>query len=247
MAGIPHNPDFNGARQEGCGLYQVTQRGARRCSAAAGCLKPALSRSNLTLRTDCRATRIIIEKGRAVGVEYRQGAGGSPTVARAAQEVIVAAGAIGSPRLLLLSGIGPAGELPVEVVHDLPGVGKNLQDHIDVYTINALSGRHSYDHYRKYVRREHLPGPQARTRDDIAAHARRFGKTDYHPVGTCKMGVGEMAVVAPSLRVRGLAGLRVADSSIMPRLVSSNTNAASIMIGERASDLVKGNRALAPE
>ena len=352
------------------GLYQVTQRGARRCSAAVGYLKPALSRSNLTLRTDCRATRIIIEKGRAVGVEYRQGAGGSPTVARAAQEVIVAAGAIGSPRLLLLSGIGPAGELPVEVVHDLPGVGKNLQDHIDVYTINELSGRHSYDHYRKfgrqlragaqwklfgsgpatsnlaeggafwwadrdegapdiqfhflpgaglepgvpplagagctlnschlrprsrgavtlrdadpatppvidpnfwaepydfemslrgfelareimsqpafrkYVRREHLPGLQARTRDDIAAHARRFGKTDYHPVGTCKMGVDEMAVVDPSLRVRGLAGLRVADSSIMPRLVSSNTNAASIMIGERASDLVKGNRALAPE
>ena len=369
-AGIPYNPDFNGARQEGCGLYQVTQRGAKRCSAAVGYLKPALARPNLALRTDCRATRIIIEKGRAVGVEYRQGAGGSPTVARAAQEVIVAAGAIGSPRLLLLSGIGPAGELPVEVVHDLPGVGKNLQDHIDVYTINELSGRHSYDHYRKfgrqlwagaqwklfgsgpatsnlaeggafwwadrdegapdiqfhflpgaglepgvpplagagctlnschlrprsrgavtlrdadpatppvidpnfwaepydfemslrgfelareimsqpafrkYVRREHLPGPQARTRDDIAAHARRFGKTDYHPVGTCKMGVDEMAVVDPSLRVHGLAGLRVADSSIMPRLVSSNTNAASIMIGERASDLVKGNRALAPE
>jgi choline dehydrogenase-like flavoprotein len=101
--------------------------------------------------------------------------------------------------------------------------------------------------FRKYVRREHLPGPQARTRDDIAAHARRFGKTDYHPVGTCKMGVDEPAVVDPSLRVRGLAGLRVADSSIMPRLVSSNTNAASIMIGEKASGLVKGYRALRPE
>ena len=91
------------------------------------------------------------------------------------------------------------------------------------------------------------PGRRTATRDDIAAHARRFGKTDYHPVGTCKMGVDEMAVVDPSLRVRGLAGLRVADSSIMPRLVSSNTNAASIMIGEKASDLVKGNRALRPE
>ena len=372
-AGIPYNPDFNGARQEGCGLYQVTQRGARRCSAAVGYLKPALSRPNLTLRTDCRVTRIVIENGRAVGVEYRQGAGGSPTVARAAQEVIVAAGAVGSPRLLLLSGIGPADELReagVDVVHDLPGVGKNLQDHIDVYTINELSGRHSYDHYRKlgrrllagvqwklfesgpatsnlaeggafwwvdrderapdlqlhflpgaglepgvpplagagctlnscylrprsrgsvtlrdadpatpphidpnfwaephdfemslrgfelarevmsqpafrrYVRREHLPGPGTKTREEIAAHARRFGKTDYHPVGTCKMGVDEMAVVDPSLRVRGITGLRVADSSIMPRLVSSNTNAPSIMIGEKASDLVKGNRAALPD
>ena len=372
-AGIPYNPDFNGTRQEGCGLYQVTQRGARRCSAAVGYLRPALSRPNLTrahgLPGDAHRHR---ERARGRGRVPAGNAGGSPTIAQAAQEVIVAAGAIGSPRLLLLSGIGPSEELSgagVDVVHDLPGVGKNLQDHIDVYTISALSGRHSYDHYRKlgrqlwagaqwklfgsgpatsnlaeggafwwadrdegapdiqfhflpgaglepgvpplagagctlnschlrprsrgsvtlrdadpatppvidpnfwaepydfemslrgfelareimsqpafrqFVRREHLPGPGARTRDDIAAHARRFGKTDYHPVGTCKMGVDEMAVVDPWLRVHGLAGLRVADSSIMPRLVSSNTNAASIMIGEKASDLVKGNRALAP-
>ena len=372
-SGIPYNPDFNGARQEGCGLYQVTQRGARRCSAAVGYLNPALARSDLTLHTDCRVMRIVVEEGRAVGVEYRQGEGGGVKVANAAQEIIVSAGAIGSPRLLLLSGIGPADELRgagVDVVHDLPGVGKNLQDHIDVYSINELSGPHGYDRYRqigrqlwagaqwklfqsgpatsnlaeggafwwadrdqaapdiqfhflpgagiepgvpplaghgctlnschlrprsrgsvtlrvadpatppnidpnfwaepydfemslrgfeltreimsqpafrKYVRREHLPGPAAKTRDDIASHARRFGKTDYHPVGTCKMGVDDMAVVDPSLRVRGLAGLRVADSSIMPRLISSNTNAASIMIGEKASDLVKGNRAVRPE
>lgn len=373
-AGIPYNPDFNGARQEGCGLYQVTQRGGRRCSAAVGYLGAALGRPNLTVRTGCRVARVVVEGGRAVGVEYREGRGrGGPlTMARAEREVIVAAGAIGSPRLLLLSGVGPADELRkagVEVVHDLPGVGKNLQDHIDVYAICELSGRHGYDGYkridrqlwagaqwklfgsgpatsnlaeggafwwadrgeaapdvqlhflpgaglepgvpplaghgctlnschlrprsrgsvtlrdadpatppvidpnywaepydfemslrgfelvreimsqpalRKYVRREHLPGPEAKTRDDLAAHARRYGKTDYHPVGTCKMGVDERAVVDPSLRVRGLDGLRVADSSIMPRLVSSNTNAASIMIGEKASDLVKGNRALGP-
>jgi choline dehydrogenase-like flavoprotein len=94
----------------------------------------------------------------------------------------------------------------------------------------------------------HRPQPQTNkpTRADLEAYARRFGKTDYHPVGTCKMGVDEMAVVDPHCRVRGIDGLRVADSSIMPRLISSNTNAASIMIGEKASDLVKGNRAVLP-
>ena len=97
--------------------------------------------------------------------------------------------------------------------------------------------------FRSFVKREHLPGPQARTREDLEAHARRYGKTDYHPVGTCKMGTDAMAVVDPQLRVRGIERLRVADSSIMPRLISSNTNAASIMIGEKASDLIKGNRA----
>ena len=155
-AGIPYNPDFNGARQEGSGIYQVTQRGGRRCSAAVGYLRPALARPNLTLHTDCRVTRIVIENGRAAGVEYRQGAAGAVTVARAEREVIVAAGAIGSPRLLLLSGIGPADELRgagVEVAHDLPGVGKNLQDHIDVYGIGELSGPHGYDGYKRFGRR----------------------------------------------------------------------------------------------
>jgi choline dehydrogenase len=366
-AGIPYNPDFNGARQEGCGLYQVTQRGSRRCSTAVGYLRPAMGRPNLEVRTDCRVARIVVEHGRAVGVELKQG--GQSTVVRAEREVIVASGAIGSPRLLLLSGIGPADELKqvgVAPVHDLPGVGRNLQDHVDIYQIAELNGPHSYDKHtrwhkqltagvqwklfgsgpvtsnlaegglfwwadkdepapdiqmhflpgagleagvppldgygctlnschlrpksrgtvtlrsadpadpprvdpnfwaepydlemslrgfeltrevmsqpalRKYVRGEHLPGEQAKTRDEIVAYAKRFAKTDYHPVGTCKMGVDEMAVVDPQLRVRGLDGLRVCDSSIMPRLISSNTNAASIMIGEKASDLVKGNRA----
>jgi choline dehydrogenase-like flavoprotein len=366
-AGLPYNPDFNGERQEGCGIYQVTQRGARRCSAAAGYLKPALGRSNLSVLTDCHATRILIEHGRAVGVEYRQG--GELKTVRAEREVGVASGAVGSPKLLLLSGIGPADELAalgVAPVHDLPGVGRNLQDHIDVYVICELAGPHSYDKHRsghrmllaglqytlfgngpvtsnlaeggafgwadrsqpspdiqfhflpgagleagvppldgygctlnschlrpksrgsvtltsadplaapridpnywaepydlemslrgfaltreimsqpamrKFVKREHLPGPDARTREQLEAYARRFGKTDYHPVGTCKMGTDALAVVDPELRVRGLERLRVIDSSIMPRLVSSNTNAASIMIGEKGSDLLKGNRA----
>ena len=96
---------------------------------------------------------------------------------------------------------------------------------------------------RKFVKREHLPGAEATTREQLEAYARRFGKTDYHPVGTCRMGTDALAVVDPELRVRGIDGLSVADSSIMPRLVSSNTNAASIMIGEKGSDLLKGNRA----
>jgi choline dehydrogenase-like flavoprotein len=369
--GLPYNPDFNGERQEGCGIYQVTQRGARRCSASVGYLRSAMTRQNLVVITECTVTRIVVERGRAVGVEYRRY--GREEVARAESEVIITAGAIGSPKLLMLSGIGPADELKavgIEPVHDLPGVGRNLQDHIDVYSIHELNGPHSYDKHtrphrmlmaglewklfgkgpassnlaeaggfwwvdpdqshpdiqfhflpgagleagvppitggygctinachlrprsrgtvklqsadpaasplidpnyfaepydlecsirgceltreiaaqpalRSYIRREHLPGTAVRSRSDLEAYARRFGKTDYHPVGTCRMGVGEMAVVDPRCRVYGIDGLRVADSSIMPRLISSNTNAASIMIGERASDLIKGNRAAAP-
>ena len=93
--------------------------------------------------------------------------------------------------------------------------------------------------FSKYVKREHAPGPEVKSDRDIAAYARRIGKTDYHPVGTCKMGVDEMAVVAPDLKVHGLDGLRVIDSSVMPALISSNTNAASIMIAEKGADIVK--------
>lgn len=366
-AGIPYNPDFNGRIQAGAGLYQVTQRGGRRCSTAVGYLKDALKRPNLDLVTDCRVERLIVEGGRAVGVAYSRH--GRQETARAESEVIVTAGAVGSPRLLLLSGIGPADELRalgIEVVHDLPGVGRNFHDHIDAYVISELSGPHSYDRhtrphrmlmagleyqlfgkgpvtsnlaeggafvltdpaepspdiqhhflpgagleagvppvpsgygctlnacylrpksrgsirlrsadpavapvidpnywaepsdmaaalrgiasareimaqaaFRPFVRREHLPGPDVTTRTDLEAYARRFGKTDYHPVGSCRMGTDDMAVVDPDCRLHGIEGLRICDSSIMPRVTSSNTNAASIMIGEKAADLVKGNR-----
>ncbi len=371
-AGIPYNPDFNGREQAGCGLYQVTQRSGRRCSAAVGYLKAALQRPNLELVTNVQVERLIVENGRAVGVAYTRL--GRQHVARAESEVIVTAGAVGSPRLLLLSGIGPADELSrvgVEVVHDLPGVGKNFHDHIDVYVIAELNGPHSYDKHtrphrmlwagleflafksgpvtsnlaeggafvltdpaepspdiqhhflpgagleagvppvpsgygctlnacylrpksrgsitlrsadprqaplidpnywaepadmdaslrglasareimaqpalQKFVKREHLPGATATSRAELEAYARRLGKTDYHPVGSCKMGVDELAVVDPDCRVRGIERLRICDSSIMPRVVSSNTNAASIMIGEKASDLVKGNRRTAED
>ena len=154
-AGLPYNPDFNGERQEGCGLYQVTQRRGRRSSAAIEYLRPALRRSNLTVRTRALATRILVERGRAVGVEYVEGDGWTSQTARADAEVLITSGAIGSPKLLLLSGIGPADELRalgIAVVHDLPGVGRNLQDHIDVYVISEFSGRYSYNKHTQLHR-----------------------------------------------------------------------------------------------
>jgi choline dehydrogenase-like flavoprotein len=364
-AGLPYNPDFNGERQEGCGLYQVTQRNGRRCSAAVAYLRPAMTRRNLTVRTGAQATRIVIERGRAVGVDYVQGTG-EPQRARAEREVLITAGAVGSPKLLLLSGIGPADELRplgIEPVHDLPGVGRNFQDHVDVYVISELNGPHSYNRhtrphrqlwcaaqyylfgcgpitsnlaeaggfwfvdeaarspdiqfhflpgsgleagvkalgehgctlnscflrprsrgtvklasadpfaaplidpnyfaeeydrrisiggfrlareimaqpaFRPFLRAERLPGPEVQSDAELMAYARQHGKTDYHPVGSCKMGIDPMAVVDPELRVHGVAGLRVCDSSIMPQLVSCNTNAPTIMIGEKAADLVGG-------
>jgi choline dehydrogenase len=364
-AGLPYNPDFNGERQEGCGLYQVTQRHGKRCSCAIAYLRPAMARPNLVVRTGAQATRIVVERGRATGVDYVEGQG-EPQFARAEREVLVTSGAVGSPKLLLLSGIGPADELRplgIEPVHDLPGVGRNFQDHIDVYVISELNGPHSYNRhtrphrqlwcaaqfylfgcgpitsnlaeaggfwfvdrnarspdvqfhflpgsgleagveqfgehgctlnscflrprsrgtvklasadpfapplidpnyfaeeydrkisiggfrlareimaqpaFRPFLTAERLPGPEVQTDAELLAYARQHGKTDYHPVGSCKMGTGAMAVVDPELRVHGLAGLRVCDSSIMPQLVSSNTNAPTIMIGEKAADLVRG-------
>jgi choline dehydrogenase len=154
-AGLPYNPDFNGERQEGCGLYQVTQRSGRRSSAAIEYLRPAMRRPNLTVRTRASATRILIEHGRAVGVEYVGQHGRNPQTAHADAEVLVTAGAIGSPKLLLLSGIGPADELRalrIDVVHDLPGVGRNLQDHIDVYVISELCCPYSYNKHTQLHR-----------------------------------------------------------------------------------------------
>lgn len=365
--GIPYNPDFNGERQEGCGIYQTTTRNGRRCSTAVGYLAPVRDRPNLTVRTDSLVNRIVIEHGRAVGVE--EIVDGRPQLIRGEREVIVTAGAIGSPKLLLLSGIGPSAHLRdvgIPVVHDLGGVGENLQDHINVDIVSELTGPYSYDRYKrphwklwagieyvafgrgpvtsnlveggvfwwgdrseetpdiqfhflpgagiekgigsvpggngctlnsyhlrprsrgfvrlksanpraapiidpnsfaepydieravdgirisreimgapsfaKFVRREHVPGDKVRTQEELREFARQFGRSAYHPAGTCKMGNDAMAVVDPELRVRGLDGLRVCDSSIMPSLVSSNTNAAVIMIGEKAADLIRGNR-----
>jgi choline dehydrogenase-like flavoprotein len=371
QAGLPFNPDFNGANQAGAGIYQTTTRHGRRCSAATGYLKPALGRANLIVRTDVTTTRIVIEKGRAIGVEVIEN--GRAVLIRAEREVIVCAGAIGSPKLLMLSGVGPAAHLRehgIALVQDLPGVGQNLQDHMDIDTIYELNGPHSYDKYKKlhwkllagleykmfgkgpvasnlveggafwwgdaaeatpdlqfhflpgagiekgigsvpggngctlnsyhlrprsrgsvtlrsadpqaapiidpnafaepydldravdgvkicrdimaqsafsrFIAREHIPGDVLHSKADYQAFAREAARSAYHPVGTCRMGSDERAVVDPQLRVRHIDGLRVCDGSVMPRLISSNTNAAAIMIGEKGSDLVRGNRAAAP-
>ena len=365
--GMPYNPDFNGAMQEGAGVYQTTIRNARRCSSAVAYLKPVLKRSNLTVETGCLTTRITFSGQRATGIEYRQGS--QLRTVTAEREVIITAGAIGSPKLMMLSGVGPAAHLRehgIEVVHDLPGVGQNLNDHFGIDIVYELKGPTSLDKYNKlhwmfwaglqyalfksgpvtsnvveggafwyadhaqpmpdlqfhflagagveagvpaipsgsgctlnsytlrprsrgsvmlsgsnpedkprvdpnfiadpydlktsaegvkisreimnqaalakYIKREHFPGENVKTQADFEAYARQFGRTSYHPTGTCKMGSDEMAVVDPELRVHGLEGIRVCDSSIMPSLIGSNTNAASIMIGEKASDLIRGNR-----
>lgn len=363
--GIPYNPDFNGKRQAGSGYFQLTQKNSRRSSAATAFLKPALARRNLTLRTDQQVRRIVLEKGRAIGVEVE--ANGATILIRARREVLVTSGAIGSPRLLMLSGIGPAEHLSsvgVAVHHDLPGVGQNLQDHLDLCALGECSGRFSYDGTEKFHRsaiaalqyvlfksgpvtsslfetgafwyagdasplpdlqfhfgqgsgiekgivtidkggvtlnaaymrprsrgsvtlasedpkaaplidpnywsdphdkemslngleiarellsqpalkpfiaREALPGAEVKSREELFNYACRLAKTQHHPVGTCRMGHGEMAVVDPELRVRGVDGLRVCDSSIMPTINSSNTNAPTIMIGEKASDMIRGH------
>ncbi len=368
QVGIPYNADFNGPQQAGTGVYQTTTRHAKRCSTAVGYLNPVRGRKNLEIRLHCATRRILVEHARAVGVEFSQD--GTVQSARAEREVVVTAGAIGSPKLLMLSGIGPADHLRsagVDVLHDLPGVGQNLHDHFGTDIVYELSGPYSFDKYKqphwmvwagleyylfgkgpvasniveggafwwsdraaptpdtqvhflvgagvedgippvpsgsgctmnsyfvrprsrgsvtlrnadpatppvidpnylhdpydvrmsvegvklmrevmhqsafkRYITREHLPGDATRSDADTEAYIRRMGRTCYHPVGACKMGVDAMAVVDPQLRVYGVAGLRVADSSIMPSVVSSNTNAPTIMIGERASDLLRGNAA----
>ncbi|NBA94810.1 GMC family oxidoreductase [Pseudomonas sp. R5(2019)] len=370
-AGIPHNADFNGVKQEGCGAYQVTQRGGRRCSAAKGYLtKEVRKRPNLTLQTECLVTRVKIENGRATGVEYVQGRDSREVrFAKANREVVVAAGAIGSPKVLMLSGVGPANDLSrlgITVQKDLPGVGQNLQDHFDIDIVCELKQHKSLDKYAKphmtlmagleymmfnkgpvtsniaeagafwygdsrseipdlqfhflpgagveagippvssgsgctlnsyflrpnsrgqvtlrssdplqpplidpnyisdpydlhvsvegiklsreilsqsslskYIKAEHFPGSRVKTQADYEAYARESGRTGYHPVGTCKMGIDDLSVVDPQLRVYGIEGLRVIDSSVMPRLNSANTNAPSIMIAEKGADLLLGRQ-----
>ncbi len=366
QAGLPVNDDFNGAEQEGVGVYQATQKNGERWSAARGYLFPHMGqRRNLHVETKTRVARVIIEDGRAVGVETIRGR--ERRIVRARREVVLSAGALQSPQILMLSGIGPADELKrhgIAPVLDLPGVGRNLQDHpdfifgyrsasLDTFGISLRGGwrllRETLryrrerrgmvtsnfaeaggflktrpdleapdiqlhfvvsvvdDHARKLhlghgfschvcllrprshgtltlasadplaaplidpaflsdpqdvddmvagfkLTRRLLDAPalaawvkqdmvtaRVRSDDDIRAALRRRVDTVYHPVGTCRMGVDDGAVVDPRLRVRGIDALRVVDASVMPTLIGGNTNAPTIMIAEKAVDLMRGN------
>jgi len=363
--GIPANPDFNGATQEGAGYYQLTTRHGFRCSTATAYLRPARTRANLSIQTAAQATRIAFEGRRATAVAYRRD--GRDVTATARREVILAAGALQSPQLLQLSGVGPEGllrEFGIPVVHELPGVGENLQDHLQArvifrcakpittndvlksklrtlamgvryvltqtgqmaiginqggmfartdpaldrpdvqfhlatlssdmagspvhtfsgFTLSVCQLRpQSRGHVRikspdplaapamqpnylsapgdcativrgvklarklaatgalaPYVIGEYRPGPEATTDEDILAFVRDKGATIFHPVGTCRMGpvADPLAVVDAGLRVHGLDGLRVVDCSVMPTLVSGNTNAPVIMIAEKAAEMI---------
>lgn len=366
QAGIPRNSDFNGADQEGCGYYQTTTSNRRRWSTAKAYLEPARPRANLTIRTGAHATRVLLENGRATGVEYACAEGRRTAAAR--REVVVSGGTYGSPQLLQLSGLGPGQHLRdmgVAVVRDMPAVGSNLHDHFNTYmswrctrpiTLNDLENswprkiaagiryglfrsgpmasngihaglftrsdprlerpdlqinllewstlertkdrviphrfpgftlspvhlkpdgrgtvrlaspdpltppsilfdflRTDYDMravvtgirlarsiaeqpaLRAYVAGEIAPGAAVASDADMAAFVRRTGISNHHPSSTCAMGTGTNSVVDPRLRVHGIGGLRVADASIMPSVVAGNTNAPSIMIGEKAAAMM---------
>jgi choline dehydrogenase len=365
--GLTYNDDFNsGADQGGVGPTDSTTADNKRCSSAVAFLRPALSRKNLAVVTRALASRVIVERGRAVGVEYLKG--GAREVVRAEREVVLAGGAVNSPQLLQLSGIGDGDHLRrigLNVIHELKGVGRNLQDHpgvggvkqrctqpissvsavrfhakalalaqyalfktgpaanngleamafvrtrpdivapdlqyfmtmlmyensgrriipehgfmvvftlqrpesrgaimirsadprvapdidpnyfdqeIDLRTMREgvkigreIFAQRAFDPYRGD---EYAPGRDVVTDPQIDEFLRRTVDSNYHLSGTCKMGVDDLAVVDPDLRVRGIDGLRVVDASIMPTVVSGNTNAATIMIAEKGADYIIGH------
>jgi choline dehydrogenase len=361
--GLPRNGDFNGATQEGVGYHQTTTRNGKRCSTAVGYLRPVMHRPNLRVITGALTERILFQGKRAIGVAFSED--GIRRTVRSTREVILCSGAIGSPQILMLSGVGPASHLTdfgIPVVHDLAGVGQSMQDHYSTpiklkcrfpITVNDVmlsntrklkaglqyylmrggpltnitspaalftrtrpelsspdikcsispfsadrpqDGLHPWSGFsliayqlrpesrgeirlksasptdapamlpnylatetdrrtlvaglqlcrkilalpdmQHFITEEYLPGPAVQTDAEMLEFARNNGGTVFHPTSTCKMGVDPLAVVDPELRVYGLEGLRVVDAAVMPSMVSGNTNAATIMIAEKAADLV---------
>jgi choline dehydrogenase len=366
--GTPRNKDYNGAIQEGAAYFQQTARNGFRCSTASAFLKPVKHRTNLDIVTHALAGSLIIEDHAATGIDVAVKGAQQTFMLRPGGEIILSAGAIGSPQILQLSGVGP-GELlkkhGIQVVRDMPGVGRNLQDHLQiraVYEVNVPTLNEEINNFFRrmligmqyvftrggpmsmgasqvvifcksradverpdiqyhfqplsadkpgivmhpfpgvtmsvcqlrpeskgrieikspdprvypdihpnylatandqqtaidglkmtrrlvatramapYIVREHLPGPDVKTDEELLDCARNIAQTIYHPTSTCKMGPDEDSVVDERLRVRGIEGLRVADASIMPEICSGNTNAPAIMIGEKASDMILEDR-----
>ncbi|XP_057561776.1 choline dehydrogenase, mitochondrial isoform X2 [Hippopotamus amphibius kiboko] len=288
QAGYPFTEDMNGFQQEGFGWMDMTIHEGKRWSTACAYLHPALSRQNLTAETQTFVSRVLFEGTRAVGVEYIKN--GQSHRAYASKEVILSGGAINSPQLLMLSGVGNADDLKklgIPVVCHLPGVGQNLQDHLEIYIQQACTRPitlHSaqkplrkvriglewlwkftetdIDDFRRCVRltreifaqkalapfrgRELQPGSHVQSDEEIDAFVRAKADSAYHPSCTCKMGQPSdpTAVVDPQTRVLGVENLRVVDASIMPSVVSGNLNAPTIMIAEKAADMIKGRPAL---
>lgn len=337
--GYPYTEDFNGPNMEGVGWHHINVREHKRFSVREAYLNPARSRPNMTYSTNSQATRLLFENNRCVGVEYAQN--GNARTARAAQEVIVCAGAMESPKLLLLSGIGNPQYLDkfhIPVVADLPGVGENFHNHVLVGVINEasqvvppgklnlsecalfcksdprqsgpdlqiafvhipsdvavgaphpnsisilpgivrptsrgwvrLASSNPLDKplinpnylgteddlqrlvnavklarqifttraFSPWVAEELMPGRDITTDDQLQAFVRQKADSYHHHAGSCKMGVDEMAVVGPELRVRGVEGLRIADASVMPAVTSGNCHAGIVMIAEKCADLIK--------
>ena len=366
--GIPKTDDFNRGDNEGCGYFQVNQKTGVRWTTAKGFLKPVRKRPNLTVLTHAQAERLLLDEGRAVALDFEQR--GQPKRALARGEIILAAGSIGSPQLLQLSGIGPPELLArhgIETRHGLEGVGENLQDHLQIRpvfkvaglkTLNQMSSNvfkralmaldyafrrrgpmtmapsqmggftrsspeyetpnieyhiqplslekfgeplhpfpaftasvcnlrpESRGHvhitsddfrappeispnylsapadrkvaadalritrrivlesaaFRPYAPEEYRPGAHLQSDEELAEAAGTYSTTIFHPIGTCRMGEGDGAVVDARLRVHGIEGLRVVDASVMPTITSGNTNAPVIMIAEKASDMIREDR-----
>ena len=367
--GLAYNPDFNGPSQRGVGTWQVNARDGRRCSVSEAFLRPAMKATGrITVRTGALVQSLAIEKGRAVGVRWREGK--ETREARASSEVVMAAGAIATPKILMLSGIGPAAHLRehgIAAIVDAPEVGANLQDHTETPVVALCNGAYGYfGHDRGYrqmrngleymvnrsgpvvsngveagafldpddlsanpkvqqfcvpsiyldkdirnvkagpgitinscverprskgsirlasarpedqplidpnyladpedvrlsiggvrrareimaqaplrgmIEREIFPGPGVQSDEELAAHARRFVKTVYHPCGTARMGIDDGAVVTPDLRLRGVEALRVVDASVMPAIISGNTNATVLAVAEKAAEFLLGKPA----
>ncbi|WP_084397322.1 choline dehydrogenase [Henriciella aquimarina] len=373
QAGFPRTEDFNGAQQEGIGPYQRTINDGERWSTSFAFLRPIMKeRANLTVMSTALVSRVVFRGGRAHGVETVPARGAEAQVVKANKEVILCAGAVQSPQILMLSGIGPAEELRkhgISPIADRPEIGRNLQDHLDVTVVHKmtqklsaysqqaglkkigvglnylfrkqgpgrdnflqagafLKSREGLDrpdlqlHYVNAIMIEHgrqefksdgftihacqlrpesrgtvtlasgdpfdhplidpnylateedrrairegvkicrdiagqdafapmrgdeiLPGEKVKSDEEIDAFVRETGETIYHPVGTVRMGIDDAAPLDGDLKVRGVEGLRVVDASVMPTLIGGNTNAPTIMIAEKAADLILGRPAPAP-